>query len=392
MNSAGSLVAGLKQAASELGFSQLGIANAMTPPGWPRLVEWLDAGFAGEMHYLPGRRQAYEHPAHVLPAVASVIMVSLNYKTGPSPRIEPAAKLAEPLVARVGRVARYAQPPRDYHDLLRERLRQLADWLHARSPGCRTRAVVDTAPLLERDFARLAGLGWFGKNTLLIDKRLGSWTVLGALLTDLVLPADQPHESSHCGTCRRCLDVCPTQAFPQPGVLDARRCVAYLTIELRAAIPVELRPGLRDWVFGCDLCQDVCPWNVRAPVSADPDQQPSIHHAQLDPVELLHLTEAEFREHFRGTPLERTGRACMARNAAIVLGNARDRAVVPDLIASLEHDPAEIVRAAAAWALGQLRTEPAIAALEQRFRDEPADDVRTEIRDALARSAGEKTA
>ena len=173
------------------------------------------------------------------------------------------------------RVARYATGTRDYHDVLRERLSELADFVHGQLPGCRTRGIVDTAPLLERDFARRAGLGWFGKNTMLLDRHFGSWFFLAALLIDQPLDPDAGDQTNHCGTCTACLDACPTDAFPEPYVLDARRCISYLTIELRnEPIPTELREGLGDWVFGCDICQEVCPWNRDAPATSEPEFEP----------------------------------------------------------------------------------------------------------------------
>src|SRR5205814_2115210 len=201
-----------------------------------------------------------------------------------------------------GRIARYARGD-DYHRVLRERLRQLGGWLRQERPGAWGRAVVDTAPLLERDFARRAGLGWFGKNTMLLNKQHGSFFLLCALLTTLELEPDPPHETEHCGTCTACLDACPTQAFPQPGVLDARRCVSYLTIELKTSIPEGLRPGVGDWLFGCDICQDVCPWNHR------PNLKPGLPIRQdllaIDPVELLGMAPDELRRRFKGTSLRR---------------------------------------------------------------------------------------
>jgi epoxyqueuosine reductase len=281
------------------------------------------------------------------------------------------------------RVARYAQGIEDYHDVLKRKLRKLADFLHAQRPGCRTRGVVDTAPLLERDFARLAGLGWFGKNTMLINKRLGSWLFLAALLTDVELEADQPHESSHCGTCTRCLDACPTDAFPEPYVLDARRCIAYLNIELRGPVPMELREGMGDWLFGCDVCQDVCPWNRKAPLTSEPSFQPVADLSPADAVELLQLDEAGFRERFHSTPLSRPKRSGLLRNAAIVLGNSGRLDAVPPLIAALS-DADSVIRGAAAWALGQLGGEDARSALCERLALESDATVTDELTSATA--------
>ena len=205
----------------------MGIAPAVAPATLNGFHEWLEKGFAGEMGYLSRREEAYSHPKHVFPAVRSVVMLAANYRTA-----EPA-----PPAPLTGRVSRYAWNEGDYHKLIRERLAKLADFFTRSDPGCRTRSVIDTAPLLERDFARAAGLGWFGKNTMLINKRQGSWLFLAGLLTDVELEPDAPHETSHCGTCTRCLEACPTQAFPEPYVLDARKCIAYLTIELDGPIP-----------------------------------------------------------------------------------------------------------------------------------------------------------
>jgi epoxyqueuosine reductase len=242
----------------------------------------------------------------------------------------------------------------DYHALLRDRLQQLAAVLHEHRPGCRTRCVVDTAPLLERDFARLAGLGWFGKNTMLIHKRLGSWLFLAALLTDVDLPADAPHETAHCGACTRCLDACPTNAFPEPYVLDATRCISYLTIELRdRPIPEELRPGVEDWLFGCDVCNDVCPWNHKAPSTTDPVLQPDPDIANIDAVELLSMSQAEFDRRFALTPLSRPDRDGMLRNACIVLGNSGD-VRFREVLAAAAMDESPLVRDAAASAIERI--------------------------------------
>lgn len=337
----------LRAEASELGFDLCGIAAAVTPSGINSLRDWIDAGFAGEMGYIPRRADAYQHPENVLPDVRSVVMVAMNYHDG-----EP-ADLAS---TSGGRVAKYARGSADYHDLLKQRLKLLARFLHEERPGCRTRPVVDTAPLLERDFARLAGLGWFGKNTMLINRQMGSWLFLGALLTDVELEPDAPHETSHCGTCTRCLDACPTDAFVEPYVLDARRCISYLTIELRdQPIPDSLRDGMGNWVFGCDVCQDVCPWNRKAPQSNEPVFSPVDDLVSADLNWLLSLSEAEFRSRFRGTPLERPGRAGVLRNAAIAAGNSEDRCYLPVLAAAAD-DACDLIRDAATWAISRLET------------------------------------
>jgi epoxyqueuosine reductase len=332
----------IKELARSLGFELVGIAPAAEADGFDRLQEWLDRGYAGEMAYLHRQGEARRHPASILPEVRSVVMVGMNY--GAKTRGLPPQGL--------GRVARYAQGE-DYHDVLRGRLNRLLALVQAESPGCRGRGVVDTAPLLERDFARRAGLGWFGKNTMLLNKRLGSYLFLGALLLDLDLRPDAPHETSHCGTCTACLDACPTDAFPAPGVLDSRRCISYLTIELRGPVPEELRPGLGDWLFGCDVCQEVCPWNRKAPEAAEPAFRSRADLEAVDPVELLGLSEEEFRRRFRGTALTRTKRRGLLRNAALVLGNVGDATALPALHRALD-DAEPLVREAAAWAIGRI--------------------------------------
>jgi epoxyqueuosine reductase len=335
----------LKRQAHTVGFELAGIAAASPADGFDRLRDWLARGYAGEMGYMHRHAEARRDPSAVLPDVVSIVMVGMNYK----PTGDGADVSSFPVR---GKVARYARGE-DYHDVLRRRLGELLTWLQEQCPGCRGRAVVDTAPLLERDFGRRAGLGWFGKNTMLLNKRLGSYFFLGALLTDVKLEPDPPHETAHCGTCTACLDACPTGAFTGPGWLDSRRCISYLTIELRGPVPEDLRPGLGDWVFGCDICQEVCPWNRRAPAGAEPKLSGRPDLEQLDPVELLGLSEEAFRHRFRGTALMRTRRRGLLRNAALVLGNAGDRAALPALRRALE-DPEPLVREAAAWAIGQI--------------------------------------
>lgn len=364
----------VKAAARQVGFDLVGIAPAISPAGFPKLQEWLRAGFAGEMKYMPRREAAYEHPRYVSASVRSVVMLGINYRTE-----EPV-----PPPANAGRVARYAWGTADYHDLLRDKLKELANELHRQHPGCTTRGVVDTAPLLERDFARLAGLGWFGKNTMLINKQAGSWLLLAALLTDLDLIEDAAHSTSHCGTCTRCLEVCPTDAFAGPHVLDARKCISYLTIELKGPIPTELRTGIGEWMFGCDLCQDVCPWNTKAPTSSAAPFQPQPDLNPADCIAILEMTREQFDARFAKTPLERPGYEGLRRNAAIVLGNRGDQASVAPLIKAM-NDESAVIRGTAAWSLSELGGEPAVAALKSRLENETEPGVLAELRQAIAR-------
>ncbi len=366
----------IKTEARRLGFDLVGIAPAVSPDGFSAFAEWLAQGYAGEMQYLPNREAAYEHPRHVLEGVKSVIVLGTNYNTQNPPETEPGE----------ARVSRYAWGSADYHDLLRERLKRLGNYLHELKPGCRTRGVVDTAPLLERDFARLAGLGWFGKNTMLINKRAGSWLFLSALLTDLELSYDAPHETAHCGTCTRCLEACPTNAFPEPYVLDARRCISYLTIELKGPIPLDLREGLGEWLFGCDICQDVCPWNRKAPITAEPAFQPQPDLTPGDALEILQMDEEAFRKRFGKTPLARPKRAGLLRNAAIVIGNTKPESALPILIRLLD-DKEPLIRGAIAWALGRYSDHPSTKdALKQRLSREDDPEVIAELKTVLEES------
>lgn len=345
----------IKEAARSIGFDLVGIAPAVSPPGLDHLKQWIAEGFAGEMKYFARRADAYEHPQHVMPTVRSIVMLALNYKNEDRKADSSSTAGMEHTNARI---AQYARGSLDYHALIRGKLKQLADDLHQLCPGCRTRGVVDTAPLLERDFARLAGLGWFGKNTMLIHKRAGSLLFLAALLTDLDLETDAVHETAHCGTCTRCLDVCPTEAFIAPYVLDARKCISYLTIELRGSIPVELRTGMGDWLFGCDLCQDVCPWNRKSPLTIEPHFQPRADLNPANALEFLRMTEDEFRDRFGQTPLARPGWEGLRRNAAIVLGNSGHPEIIPEL-EKFVVTASPVVRESLEWAIAQLRIKPA---------------------------------
>lgn len=362
----------IKRQASVLGFSLCGVSPAVTPTGAARMDEWLASGYAGQMHYLADRREAYRDPNRVLDGVRSVVMLAMNYRT------------TEPIVpaAGQGRVSRYAWGDADYHDLIHERLDMLKQFVVDRAPSALVRGIVDTAPLLEREFAQLSGLGWIGKNTLLLNRQEGSWFFLAALLTDVELSYDAAHETDHCGTCRACLDACPTDAFPQPYVLDASRCISYLTIELRDAMPQELRAGVGDWVFGCDVCQDVCPWNNKAALSQHPEFAPRDGNNPLDLIALFELDDDAFRTRFRHTSLWRPKRRGLLRNAAIALGNRPSPSALPALIRGLS-DVEPIVRGACAWAMGCFGSTDAKSALEARAAVETDESVRSEIEFAL---------
>ncbi len=343
----------LKDKARRLGFELVGIAPATPADGFDRLRDWLHDGCAGEMHYMHQQAEARRHPSSILPSVRSVVMTAMNHKTrsqGSGDRSQGSGVRGR---SGKGRVASYALGA-DYHDVMRGKLNELLDWVRQEVPGVHGRGVVDTAPLLERDFARRAGLGWIGKNTMLIHKKLGSFLFLGALLLDLPLRADEAFDSFHCGTCTACLDACPTEAFTAPGLLDARRCISYLTIELRQPIDKELRPGIGDWLFGCDVCQDVCPWNRKAPPGTEQALQPRPDLLALDAIELLGMGAEEFRRRFKGTALWRAKRRGMLRNACIVLGNRGDPEAMPALQQALV-DEESLIREAAAWAIEQIK-------------------------------------
>ncbi len=339
-----SLETRLRAQAFGFGFDLAGIATLGAADSAREFDAWLARGFAGEMRYLAGAgaelRRDSRRPE---PGMRSALVVGLNYGgTQPS-----------------GPIARYARGD-DYHVVMRRKLDDLGRWLAATSraagTGARARAYVDTGPVLERDLARRAGLGWFGKNTNLINPRLGSFFFIGALFTDLDLQPDAPFEADRCGSCTRCLDACPTHAFVAPRTLDATRCISYLTIELKGAIPLELRPSMGELLYGCDICQDVCPWNVSFSRDvAEPALAPHADRVAPDAAELVGLSPDAWRERFGASSMSRAKRRGLARNAAVALGNRRDPRTIPALEAARRDDPEPLVREHAAWALDQFR-------------------------------------
>jgi len=299
----------IKRRAAELGFAATGIAKLDRNPHAAELDRWLAAGHAGTMAYLNRQSHKRKDPRRIMPGARSAVVTLTNYfhgDLGPNP---------EP---RVPRVAQYAWSS-DYHDVLGERLEQLATAIRELVPGATTRCYVDAGPVPERELAQLAGLGWIGKNMMLIHPEIGSFTFIGVVLTDAGLEPDLPFEADRCGTCRRCLDACPTQAFAGPRDLDARACISYLTIEHRGAFSAAQASQVGDWVFGCDVCQDVCPWNVSfAQPTGDPGFAPRPEIAQPDIRELTQLDDADFQRRYAGTPFTRPGYRGMRRNAAAV--------------------------------------------------------------------------
>lgn len=362
------LTEAVKARAIELGFDRVAIGPADPPEHGHAFEAWLAAGYAGTMEYIARGRAKRMDLQRVLPGARSVIALALNYYQGEASEARGWAP-----------VARYAWG-RDYHEVMTPRLEKLLAFLQeVGAPEVRGKIYVDTGPVLERDLAARAGLGWIGKNTNLLHPQLGSFFFIGVILTTAELEFDTPLPD-RCGTCRACLDVCPTQAFMAPYVLDARRCISYLTIENKGPISEELREGIGEWIFGCDLCQTVCPWNLKARETHEPTFRPSEPLPDLG--ELLELDDSGFRQRFAGTALTRAKRRGFLRNVAVALGNRRDPHAVPALSRALG-DPEPLVRQHAAWALGQVNTEEARAALTRARNREQDPQVFREIRKAL---------
>lgn len=338
----------LKAQAYGLGFDLVGITSLGPMETADAFDNWIERGYAGEMGYLPRGAAKRRDSRLPLPGATSAIVVGLNYG-GRAPS---------------GPVARYARGD-DYHDLMSARLEELHRWLESelgrRISG---KAYVDTGPILERDLARRAGLGWFGKNTNLINPRLGSFFFIGALLVDLDLAADAPFEADRCGSCKRCLDACPTNALIEPRVLDATRCISYLTIEKKGAIPEDLREPIGSLLYGCDICQDVCPWNIsfarETSEAAFRPREMFMGEPRDLAREILAMSEETYREKFKASTMTRAKRRGLARNAAVVLGNIGDELDVPALLAA-RNDSDSLVSEHAEWALARIDARSGLA-------------------------------
>lgn len=331
----------IKSQAYALGFDLVGITTLGEVATHPNFKSWVNAGHAGEMDYLERGSTKRSDTRSPVPNVRSAIVVALDYGGR----------------TQAGPFARYARSD-DYHDVMLAKLNELHVWLeNQEGASLNAKAYVDTGPILERDLARKAGLGWFGKNTMLVNQKLGSFFFIGTLLVDMDLASDTPFEADRCGTCTRCIDACPTSALEPERVLNATKCISYLTIELRGPIPENLRGPIGNLVYGCDICQDVCPWNVSFARGSTPAfLNPRDDLTSPDLEQLLALDDDSFRTTFRKSPVKRAKRRGLARNIAVAMGNSGNRDYLPALQAAL-HDPDPLVSEHAAWALEKLERD-----------------------------------
>ncbi len=372
------LSAQIKEAAQRLGFELVGISPVRPAPHEQSFAQWLREGLAGNLDYMQRTESLRRDPRELVPWAVSIISVGMNYYSGYSRPVESSESR--------GWISRYAWGD-DYHNLMKGKLEALLESIGQFHDGnIQGKAFVDSGPVLERDFAGIAGLGWIGKNTHLISPKKGSWFFLGELFVDLPLAYDRPIRD-RCGRCDLCLKACPTGAFVGPYVLDARRCISYLTIELKDWMPRSLRPLVGNHIFGCDICQEVCPYNVKALPTAEIAFQPrsGLHAPEL--IAFLSLSEAEFRQRFRASPILRAKRRGFLRNVAVALGNLKALDAVPALIRSLD-DEESVVRGHVAWALGQIGAQTALDPLHRRLRAENDADVQEELREAIGILSG----
>ena len=368
----------IKEAAQRLGFELVGISPMRPAPHEQSFAQWLREGLAGNLDYMQRTESLRRDPRELVPWAVSIISVGMNYYSGYSRPVESSESR--------GWISRYAWGD-DYHNVMKGKLEALLESIgQFRDGNIQGKAFVDSGPVLERDFAGIAGLGWIGKNTHLISPKKGSWFFLGELFVDLPLAYDRPIRD-RCGRCDLCLKACPTAAFVGPYVLDARRCISYLTIELKDWMPRSLRPLVGNHIFGCDICQEVCPYNVKALPTAEIAFQPrsGLHAPEL--IAFLSLSEAEFRQRFRASPILRAKRRGFLRNVAVALGNLKALDAVPALIRSLD-DEESVVRGHVAWALGQIGAQTALDPLHRRLRAENDADVQEELREAIGILSG----
>ena len=373
---AATLTQRIKSRGMALGFDLVGISPVEEPTHSTAFAAWLRQALHGEMAYMARTAEQRLYPSQFLPWGRSVVSVALNYNTPhPPPRAAEGMR---------GWISRYAWGE-DYHDVMQVKLDQLLAFVReVAGSEVQGRTFVDAGPVLDRETAARAGIGWFGKNTNLLSMQVGSFFVLGELFLSVALDPDKPMRD-RCGQCRLCLDACPTRAFVGPYVLDARKCISYLTIELKGAIPRELRPLMGAHIFGCDICQEVCPYNTKCRPTAEPGFQPRPGRYAPELIPLLRLTETEFRAKFRGSPILRAKRRGLLRNVCVALGNLGRPEAVSALTEALTKDPEPLVRVHAAWALGRIGGGKAETALREARPRERHGDVSEEIRLALER-------
>ena len=362
----------LRAKAKALGFEKIGISRPERLDARSGLQQWVAQGRHGEMHWMGRSPERRTDPRKVFEETKSVISLVLNYYT-PMPHSQ---KLEH------GKISRYAWG-RDYHWILRDRTKELVAWITELEPAARGLYYSDTGPVMDKAWAHKSGLGWIGKHSNLITRELGSWVFLGEILLNLELEYDQ-EARNYCGTCHRCIEACPTKAIVAPYVVDARLCISYLTIELRGAIPRKLRPLIGSRIFGCDDCQDACPWNRFAQTSLEKAFYPDEGNQAPVLIDLMRMTASEFKERFRSSAIKRAKYAGFLRNVAVALGNSRDTGAVPVLWEALRHSES-LVRAHAAWALGEIGGNMAFDALSQANDDEKDTSVREEIQLALSK-------
>ncbi|MCI0723433.1 MAG: tRNA epoxyqueuosine(34) reductase QueG [Acidobacteria bacterium] len=367
------LQAAIREKAKELGFAKIGISRAEPLDERNGLEAWRAAGRHGEMLWMGRNAGKRLDPRALLSEARSVISLAANYYT-------PQAHSEDP---RHGKISRYAWG-RDYHQVLKERMKSLAEWIGQAQPEACGLYYCDTGPVMDKAWAHKSGLGWIGKHSNLITRDLGSWVFLGEIVLNLELDEDAEGRN-YCGTCHRCIDVCPTRAIVAPYVVDARLCISYLTIELRGPIPRELRPLIGSRIFGCDDCQDVCPWNRFATPCQDGDFYPDRGNHVPVLIDLMRMTQPEFEERFRRSPVRRAKYAGFLRNVAVALGNSRDAGACEVLAKSLGHRES-LVRQHAAWALGEIGGDLARQALRCALPGESQPAVAEEIREALRKS------
>ena len=370
-----SLTGLLREKANELGFDLVGAIPVSRSTTIDIYNAWLKKGYAGSMAYLERHAELKEDPRQLLPETMSLFALGFNYKT-----VDPPEKAQNP---DIGCISRYAWGD-DYHEIIRTKLRVLENYIcQELNAGNLSRSFVDSGPVLEREIAQRAGLGWIGKHSNLINMEKGSWFFLAELLVDVPLETNLPFTRVDCGTCTICIDACPTEAIIADRTLDARLCISYLTIELKGAIPVELRPKMSNMIFGCDICQEVCPWNQNASKSSESGLRPRPENVAPELIELMKLDQSAFKKRFRKSPIKRTKRRGLLRNVAVALGNWAHESAIPALSLGLQ-DSEPLVRSHAAWALGRISASQAKINLKAAKTTEKDPSVLEEIEAALS--------